>query len=193
MEHLHQAANRAIAGCLSSSPIPFLLSETLLPPIRVTLTDFALSSHEWALRLPTFFPILGLARLGVKPRLCRSSWRGFASTQPLLLLFISLREALLAYPFPLPRNLPSFTAESTFSSPCSRTDSPLSRQGVAFAHLDSSLPYHLVLWTDGSASFSFGKSALAYLPTALSMELRPHFFIQQAHYAQVFPLKSAPF
>ena len=73
LERLHRATSRAITGCLSSSPIPILFSEASLPPVRVTLTDFTLSSYERALRLPTSFPISGLARLGVKPRLCRSS------------------------------------------------------------------------------------------------------------------------
>ena len=90
LERLHRAASRAITGCLSSSPIPLLLSEVSLPPLRVTLTHFTLLSYEWALCLPTSFPISGLARLEVKPRLCRSSWRAFASTHPLMLLSTSL-------------------------------------------------------------------------------------------------------
>ena len=64
LERLHRAASRAITGCLSSSPIPLLLSEASLPPLRVTLTHFTLSSYERALCLPTSFPISGLARLG---------------------------------------------------------------------------------------------------------------------------------
>ena len=70
LERLYQADSCAITGCLSSSPIPLLLSETSLLPLRVTLTHFTLSSYERALRLPTSFPISGLARLEVKPRLC---------------------------------------------------------------------------------------------------------------------------
>ena len=73
LKRLHQAANRAITGFLSSFPIALLLSEASFPSLRVTLTHFTLSSYEQALRLPTSFPISGLARLGVKPRLCRSS------------------------------------------------------------------------------------------------------------------------
>ena len=46
LERLHRAASRAIAGCLSSSPVPLLLSEASLPPLRVTLTHFTLSSYE---------------------------------------------------------------------------------------------------------------------------------------------------
>ena len=64
-ERLHQAASRAISGCLSSFPIPLFLSDASLPP-RVTQTHSALSSFEQALRLPTSFTISGLVRLGVK-------------------------------------------------------------------------------------------------------------------------------
>ena len=73
LERLHRAASRTITGCLSSSPIPLLLTEASLPPLQVTLTHFTLLLYEWALHLPTSFPISGLARLGVKPRLCRLS------------------------------------------------------------------------------------------------------------------------
>ena len=100
------------------------------------------------------FPISGLARLGVKPWLCRSSWRAFASTHPLMFPSIYPIEALLACPpFP-PWNLPSFTVESTHFSPCSR-------QGAALAHLDFLPPHDLILWTDGS--FPFGKGGSSVL------------------------------
>ena len=95
---LHRASSGAITGCLSSSPIPLLLSKASLPPLQVTLTHFTLLSYERALRLPTSFPISGLARLGVKPRLCRSSWRAFASTHSLMLPPTCSREARLACP-----------------------------------------------------------------------------------------------
>ena len=109
LECLHQAASCAITGCLSSSPIPLLPTEASLPPLRVTLTHFTLFCYERALRLPTSFPISGLARLGVKPRLCRSSWRAFASAHPLMLPSTCSREALFACPpFP-PWNLSPFT------------------------------------------------------------------------------------
>ena len=75
----------------------------------------------------------------------------------------SCREALLACPpFP-PWNLPSFPVESTLSSPCSRSDPPLSRQGAALAHLDSLPPHDLLLWTDGSVPFPFGKGGSGVL------------------------------
>ena len=164
MKRLHRAASCATTGCLSFSTTPLLLSEASLPPLRVTLNHFTLSSYERALRLPTSFSISGLARLGRKPRLCRSSWRGFASTHPLMLLFTSSREALLAWP-PFPSlNLPSFTVESTLSSLSSRSDPPsLFYQGAVLAHLDSIPSHDLVLWTDGSVTFVFGKGGYGIL------------------------------
>ena len=127
LERLHRVASRSISGCLSSSPIPLLLSEASVTPLQVTLTHFPLSSYEQALRLPTSFPISGLARLGVKPRLCRSSWIAFASTHPLMLPSTSPREALLVCSPSPPWNLPSFTVESILPSSCCRSDSLLSR------------------------------------------------------------------
>ena len=46
LESLYRAAIRTITGCLSSSPIPLLLSKASLPPLRVTLTHFTLLSYE---------------------------------------------------------------------------------------------------------------------------------------------------
>ena len=104
------------------------------------------------------------------------------------------REALLAYhPCP-PWNLPSFTAESTLSSLCSRSDTPIFRQSAAPAHLDSLLPHDLVLRTDGSVPPPLGKGGSGSRPpTALSVLLRPLFPFRHAQYAQVFPLKPVPF
>ena len=52
------------------------------------------------------------------------------------------------------------------------------------------------IWCSGLTAlflFLLAKMALAYLPTALSVALRPPFSFQQAQYVQVFPLKPAPF
>ena len=67
------------------------------------------------------------------------------------------RKALLACPPCPPCNVPSFTVKSILSSSCFCSDPPLSRQDAALAHLDSLPPHDLVLWTDGSVPFSFGK------------------------------------
>ena len=152
LERLHRAANRAITGCLSSSPIPLLLSKASLPP-----------SYQRALRLPTSFPISGLARLGVKPRLCRSSWIAFASTHPLMLPSTCSREALLGCPPCPPWNLPSFTVESTLSYPCSRSDLFLSLAKVRLSPTLTLSSHDLVLWTDGSVPFRFGKGGSGVL------------------------------
>ena len=179
-ERLHRAASRTITGCLSSSPIPLLLSEASLLPLRVTLTHFILSSYERALRLLISFPISGLARLGVKSRLCRSSRRAFASTHQLMLPSASPREALLACPpFP-PWNLPSFTVEITLFSSCSRSDLPLSRQGATLSYLDSLSP--IMIWYSGQTGLFFfllARAAPAFLPTAFSVAQRPLFPFQE--------------
>ena len=114
-----------------------------------------------------------LRRLLIGPDWCTVSCFMLPST--------SCREALLACPpFP-PWNLPSFTMESTLSSPCSRSDPPLSR---------------LLIWYSGQTAlllFLLDKAAPAFLPTALSVALRPLFPFRQAQYVQVFPLKPASF
>ena len=146
LERLRRAARRAITGCLSSSPIPLLLSEASLPLLRVTLTDFILSTYKRALHLPIAFSILGLARLGVKPRFCTSSWRAFASTHPLLLSPTIPKKVLFSCSPSPSWNLHSFTVESTLSSPCSRSDPLLSQQGAALAYFDSLPPHDLDRW-----------------------------------------------
>ena len=54
----------------------------------------------------------------------------------------------------------------------------------------------LMIWYSGQTALFFfllAKAALAFLPTALSVALRPLFPFRQAQYGQVFPLKPAPF
>ena len=189
MERLHRVASGAITSCFSFPLIALLLSEVSLLPLRVTLTHFSLSSYEQALRLPTSFPISGLAGLEVKPRLHRSSWKAFASTHPLMLPSTSLREALLACP-PL---TPFFTVKSTLSFPCSCSDL-ISLAKVRFLPTLTLSP--LMIWYFGLTAlflFLLAEPALTYLPTALSEALRPIFSFQQAQYVQVSLLKPAPF
>ena len=103
------------------------------------------------------------------------------------------REVLVACPSCPPWNLPSFTVESTLPTPCSRSDPPHSRQGAALAHLDSLFPHDLVLWTDGSVPFPFGKGGSGVLANCSLCGTRPFFPFRQAQYVPVFPLKPAPF
>ena len=59
-------------------------------------------------------------------------------------------------------------------------------------HHDS-LPLHdLVLGQTALFLFLLAKAALSYLPTALSVALRPLFPFHQVQYVQVFPLKPVP-
>ena len=56
--------------------------------------------------------------------------------------------------------------------------------------------YPLMIWYYGQTAlflFLLVRAALAYLLTALSLALRPLFPFQHTQYAQVFPLKPAPF
>ena len=110
-----------------------------------------------------------------------------------MLTFTSPMKALLAcHPSLLGICFPSLCSPPFFF-PCSRSDLPLSRQGAALAHLDS-LP--LTIWcSEQTVLFLFllARAALAYLPTALSVALRPLFPFRQAHYVQVLSLKPGPF
>ena len=56
-----------------------------------------------------------------------------------------------------------FTAKSVLSFSCSRYNSPPSRQGVTLVHLDSLPHHHLVIWTDASDPFPFGKGGSGVL------------------------------
>ena len=57
----------------------------------------------------------------------------------------------------------SFSVESTFSSRYSRSDPLFSCQDDALVHLDSLPPHYLVIWTDGSVPFPFGKGGSGVL------------------------------
>ena len=187
LERLQRAASRAISGCLSSSPISLLLSEACLPPLRVTLTHFTLLSYDRALRLPTSISILDLARLGVKPRLCRCSWRPFASTHPTILpstspgeaLFFETCFSLLWSPLFL------FHASALILLFLAKVRPSLT---LTFSHLTISFFGQTALFL-----FLLAKTVPAYLLTALSVALRPLFPFQQAQYAKVFLLKPMPF
>ena len=63
----------------------------------------------------------------------------------------------------------------------------------SLAHLDSLPP---MIWHSGLTALFLlflARAAPAFLPTTFFVALRPHFPFRQAKYAQVFPLKPAPF
>ena len=154
LEGFHQEASCAIFDCLSSPSIPLIFSEASLPPLRVTLTHFTLSFYKRALRLSTSFSISGLSRLGVKPRLCRSSCRTFTSTHSLMLPSTSPWEALLA--FLLGTFLPSLWIPLFLLHALALI--PLFLAKVRLLPILTLSPSHdLVPWRDGSVPFLFGK------------------------------------
>ena len=109
------------------------------------------------------FPISVLARLGVKPRLCRSSWRAFASNHPFMLPSTSSRGLFFALPLLL--GIP-------FVSPWSL---PFRLHGLALISL---------YLTKVRLSFTLTLSPLMIWCSGLSA-LRPFFCSQQAQCAQV--------
>ena len=117
----------------------------------------------------------------MRPRLCRSSWRAFALTRSYFLL-LPLLGICLPSPWspPFPLHAPTLillTLAKVRFSPTLTLSS-------------------LMIWYSGQTAlflFLLAKAASAFLPTALSVALRPLFPFRQAQYAQVFPLKPAPF
>ena len=103
VERMHRSSCRVITGCLSSTPIPLLHIEALLPPLRVTLTQQSLS-FERALRLPPTFPI-AFANSNPRTRLKKSSWRSFSRSHNLTPNLHLTREPLILCP-PNPPGLP---------------------------------------------------------------------------------------
>ena len=111
------------------------------------------------------------------------------STHPLMLSSTCSREAL---PFLLG------------ICPCSWWSPPFPLHALALiplflakVRLSPTLTFFpLIIWCFGQTAlflFLLAKTALAFLPTALSVALRPLFPFWQAQYAQVFPLKPVPF
>ena len=163
LERLHRAASGAITGCLSSSPIPLFLTKAFLSLLRVTLTHFTLFSYERALRLPISFPISGLARLGVKPRLCRSSWSVLLRlTRSCFVLLVLGRLFLLALPVLL-----GICLRSRWSPPLPLHALALIPLSLARVWLSPTLSLSpLMIWCSGQRAlflFFFGKSGSGVL------------------------------
>ena len=115
VERMHRSSCRVITGCLSSTPIPLLYIEALLPPLRVTLTHQSLSFFERALRLPPTFPIASLANSNPRTRLKKSSWRSFSRSHNLTPNLHLTREPLILCPLK-PPGLPHLITQSHSTS-----------------------------------------------------------------------------
>ena len=97
VERMYTSSCRVIIGCLSSTPIPLLHIEALLP-VRVTLTHQSFSFFERALRLPLTFPLASLANSNSRTRLKKGSWRSFSRSHNLTPNLHLAREPLILYP-----------------------------------------------------------------------------------------------
>ena len=132
-------------------------------------------------RLPLYLPYPYASLQGFFTSLTShpDSFHSFASTHPLMLPSTCSREALLVCP-PFPLHALALI--------------PLSLAKVRLSPTLTLSPH--MIWCFGQTAlflFLLTKAAPAFLPTALSVALRPLFPFQQAQCAQVFPLKPAPF
>ena len=158
VERMHRSSCRVITGCLSSTPIPLLHIEALLPPLRVTLSHQSLSFFEQALRLPPTFPIASLASANPRTRLKKSSWRSFSRSHNLTPNLHLAREPLILCPPKPPWSAPSnYTISLHLSSPCSRNDPPSLRNTAATTHLSTLSHSDISAWIDGSVSGGLGQ------------------------------------
>ena len=113
-------------------------------------------------------------------------------TRSCFLLLVLGRLFLLVLPF-----LPGICLCSRWSPPFPLHAFALIPLSLAKVRLSPTLTLSpLMIWCFGLTALFFfllAKAALAYLPTALSVALRPLFPVRQAQCAQVFPLKPTPF
>ena len=142
---MHRSSCRVITSCLSSTPIPLLHIEALLPPLRVTLTHQSLSFFEQALRLPSTFPIASLENSNPRTRLKKSSWRS-SSRSHILTPNLHLSREPLILCLPKPPGLPHLLTQlHSISHPHALAKTPPSLcSTTATSHSDISA------WTDGS-------------------------------------------
>ena len=109
-----------------------------------------------------------------------------------LLLLVLGRLFLLAHPFLL-----VICLRSRWSPPFPLHALALILLSLTKVRLSPTLTLSpLMIWCFGLTAlflFLLARAAPAFLPTALSVALRPLFPFRQAQYAQVFPLKPSPF
>ena len=113
-------------------------------------------------------------------------------TRSCCLLLVLGRLLLLSFPFLL-----EICPRSRWSPPFPLHALALIPLFLAKVRLSLTLTlFSLMIWYSGLTAlflFLLARVAPAFLPTALSVALRPLFPFRQAQYAQVFPLKPAPF
>ena len=150
---MHRSSCRVITGCLSSTPIPLLHVEALLPPLRVILTHQSLSFFKPVLELSSTFTLDSLANYNPPTRLKKGSWRSFSRSHNLNPNLQCAREPLILCPTKPPLVYPStYTISLHLSSPCSCKDP------CPFAiHLSYLSHSNITAWTDGSVPGGLGQ------------------------------------
>ena len=157
VEKMHRFSCRVITGCLSSTPIPLLHIEALLPPLRVTLTHQSLSFFKRALRLPSTCPIASLANSNPRIRLKKCSWRSFSRSHNLTPNLHLAREPLILCP-PKPPGIPHLLTQfHSISHPHALAKTPSLRHTTATSHLSSRSHSDISAWTDGSIPGGLGQ------------------------------------
>ena len=174
VERMHRSSCRVIKGCLSSTPIPLLHIEALLPPLRVTLTHQSLSFFERALRLPSTFPIASLVNSNPHTRLKKGSWRSFSRSHNLTPNLHLTRTPLIFCP-PNPPSLPHLLTQfHSISHPhaLAKTPSPF-----ATLQLPPIFPLYLTAISLPGLTVrylaSWGRVVQGYTSSVQSMSLLP--------------------
>ena len=156
VERMHRSFCRVITGCLSSTLIPLLHIEALLPPLRVTLTHQSLSFFKRALRLLSTFPIASLAKSNPRTRLKKRSWRSFSRSHNFTPNLHLSREPLILCP-PNPPGLPHLVTQSHSTSHSHALAKPPSLCNIAATTQLSTLSHSdISAWTDGSVPGGLG-------------------------------------
>ena len=83
--------------------------------------------------------------------------------------------------------------KSILSSPCCRSNPPLSRQGAALTHLDSLPPCDLVLWTVGSVPLPLGKGGSVVLANCSRCGTEASFFFSAGPVCLSFSTEACAF
>ena len=193
LERLHRAVSHAITGCLSSSLSHFFSPRLLYLPYESPwlISLFYLISGPFVSQPPFLFQVWPDLEWN-QDFADRSAERLHPLTRSCFLVLLLGRLFLLALHFLLgiclrSRWSPLFPLHASAPIPLSFAKVWLSPT-LTFSSL-------MICYSGLMALFLFllARAAPAYLPTALSVALRPLFPFRQAQCVQVFPLKLAPF
>ena len=165
-----------LGSCLRFNPTPTFLG--------VTFDRTVSFSKHVSLPKAIFFPRL-------KPLCCISASSWGPSKESLSLLYKSFLRSLLTYASPGMVSFPKRYQFHQTGMPPPSGQSCHHRLPLTLPYLSASLRGFFT--QTALLLLLLAKTAPAFLPTALSVALRPLFSFRQAQYVPVFPLKPAPF